>query len=482
MTPSKVSGPTVVVILFMVAACGASPAATSGPRVQTAAVPPSTVPTVAVVTTTAQPVTASHTTLAPTTALTAAADDPGDLYALDLAFSAVSRLTTDPRLDGAPAWMPDGERLLFGRLVSGTDQASGNTDIFLVAANGTAEQRLTEHPANDVTPRPSPDATSVVFASDRAGNWEIYLPTLHTGQLRRLTNDAAADRFPAFSPDGHTIVFNSDRGGGDDVFLMDVTGSQVRRLTTTPGTDWLAEYSPDGATIAFATDHSIDLMDADGTNRRTVNADAANHPSWSPDGRRIAAVTRTARVTSRSAPSTCRPQRSPWSPTTRSTPSIPPGHPTATSSCSPAKRKANDNSTDRRPAAVCRPSPAYRQRRYRRSGSSHRHRRHRVNDARVDRPRPVHRRWPVHRPLPRHVHHAGGRHLLRAPPRSSTRRRWTRKRDRCPSRHEVAVVAAALDCPGECIFLEHDPEHVSDREFDDVIEAEIVSDHTRDPT
>ena len=50
------------------------------------------------------------------------------------------------------------------------------------------------------------------------------------------------------------------------------------------------------------------------------------------------------------------------------------------------------------------------------------------------------------------------------------------------SRHEVAVVAAALECPGECIFLEHDPEHVSDREFDDVIEAEIVSDHTRDPT
>lgn len=80
-----------------------------------------------------------------------------------------------------------------------------------------------------------------------------------------------------------------------DCSWMDVTGSQIRRLTTTPGTDWLVEYSPDGAAIAFATDHSIDLMDANGTNRRTVNADAANHPSWSPDGRRIAAVTRTAR-------------------------------------------------------------------------------------------------------------------------------------------------------------------------------------------
>lgn len=27
-----------------------------------------------------------------------------------------------------------------------------------------------------------------------------------------------------------------------------------------------------------------------------------------------------------------------------------------------------------------------------------------------------------------------------------------------PTRHERAVVAAALDCPGECIFVEPDPE------------------------
>ena len=86
-------------------------------------------------------------------------------------------------------------------------------------------------------------------------------------------------------------MFTSDRAGDDDLYLMDATGSDVRRLTDTPGTDWLAEFSPDGATIAFATDHSIDLIDTDGTNRTTLTADAANHPSWSPDGRRIAAVT-----------------------------------------------------------------------------------------------------------------------------------------------------------------------------------------------
>ena len=293
MTPSTRSGLAAAAALFTLTAC-ASPVATSSPPTQTA-VPPATSPEVDMATTTTQPVTAPHTTPPPTEPLTVATDDPGDLYSVELASGAVSRLTTDPRLDGAPAWMPDGERLLFGRLVSGTEPTTGNSEIFVGAANGTAEQQLTDHPAGDVTPRPSPDGASVVFGSDRDGNWEIYLLTLSNSQLRRLTNDPAADRFPAFSPDGHTIIFTSDRGGDDDVYTIDVTGSQIRRLTTTPGTDWLAAYSPDGATIAFATDHSIDLIEADGTARRTLSEDAANHPSWSPDGRQIAAVTLTER-------------------------------------------------------------------------------------------------------------------------------------------------------------------------------------------
>ena len=226
--------------------------------------------------------TVTQTSAEPTTTSVAAVADPGDLYALDLASGQISRLTTDPRLDGAPAWMPDGQRLLFGRLDSGTDPTTGNADIFIIAADGTAEQRLTDHPASDVTPRSSPDAASVVFTSERDGNPEIYVLALATRELRRLTNNPAGDRFPAFSPDGDTIVFTSDRGGDDDLYLMDANGSDVRRLTDTPGTDWLAEFSPDGATIAFATDHSIDLIDTDGTNRTTLTPTPPTIPAGHP--------------------------------------------------------------------------------------------------------------------------------------------------------------------------------------------------------
>ncbi len=294
MKPPTRSPIAIGLVLAALTACGNAPAATSSPATGTTVIPQPTLPATSATTstTTTSPVIDTHTSVAAATSTPApAVADPGDLYALDVASGEINRLTTDPRLDGAPAWLPDGQRLLFGRLVSGTDLANGNADIFLIAADGTGEQRLTDHPANDLNPRSSPDGTSTVFSSERDGNAEIYLLTLATGELRRLTNDPASDRYPAFSPDGQTIVFTSDRTGDNDLYLMDAAGSSVRALTDSPGTEWLAEFSPDGATIAFATDHSIDLINTDGSNRTTLTPDAANHPSWSPDGRRIAAVT-----------------------------------------------------------------------------------------------------------------------------------------------------------------------------------------------
>ena len=299
MKPPTRSTIAVVTMVATVAACSAASDATSGSSDgnESSVAPRGTTPATSTASpTSTQLVTVTATSgAAPTITSTPARADPRDVYALDLVSGTTSRLTADPRLDGAPAWMPDGERLLFGRLESGSNPTIGNADTFLITADGTTEPRLTDHPASDVIPRSSPDRTTVVFTSERDGKPEIYRLDLATRALRRLTNEPAGDRFPAFSPDGHTIVLTSDRAGSDDVYLMDAGGSAVRRLTDTPGADWLVEFSPGGASIALPTDHSIDVIDSKGSNRIALTADAANHPSWSPDGRRIAAVTRNER-------------------------------------------------------------------------------------------------------------------------------------------------------------------------------------------
>jgi len=44
-----------------------------------------------------------------------------------------------------------------------------------------------------------------------------------------------------------------------------------------------------------------------------------------------------------------------------------------------------------------------------------------------------------------------------------------------PARREVEVVAAALDCPGECIFVEPDQDRESLTTDDDVVLAEVIA-------
>lgn len=217
--------------------------------------------------------------------------DPGDLYAVDLASGRTTQLTTYPGIDGAPAWMPDGQHLLFGRAPA--DAPTGAGDVYLLTIDGLAERRLTDTPANDETPRSSPDGDSIVFMSTRDGNPELYLLTLESSTVRRLTRDPGADRFPAFSPDGASIVFTSDRAGNEDLYSLRLADLTTRRLTDGPAPELLPAFSPDGRTIAFTTGHAIEVVDSNGSNRRTLTRDAANHPSWSPDGQRLAAVTQT---------------------------------------------------------------------------------------------------------------------------------------------------------------------------------------------
>jgi Tol biopolymer transport system component len=48
----------------------------------------------------------------------------------------------------------------------------------------------------------------------QSGNSEIYIVNANGDRLRQLTNNPAQDRYPAWSSDGRKIAFQSDRDGG----------------------------------------------------------------------------------------------------------------------------------------------------------------------------------------------------------------------------------------------------------------------------
>lgn len=114
--------------------------------------------------------------------------------------------------------------------------------------------RLTSAPGNDAFPAFSADGRLIAFSSKRDGNTELYLMGADGSGLRRLTNNRAIDYSPSFSPDGRRLAFVSDRDGNDEIYLLDLASLGQSRLTYHSEDDGLPCFSPDGERVMFITD------------------------------------------------------------------------------------------------------------------------------------------------------------------------------------------------------------------------------------
>jgi Tol biopolymer transport system component len=215
-------------------------------------------------------------------------------------------VVTAGMLPAYPAWMPDGEEVLFSadgrlwkkrirtedppvqlpfvgedgimpvvsrpergqaaRLVyvrrSGGDSsvalASGDTNIWRldVAALGTP---ATSPPAVaisstrwDGNPQISPDGARVAFCSSRSGALEIWLSDLDESSLVQLTNlRTGTTCSPRWSPNGDVIAFDSTLEGQQELYVIPASGGTPTRLTSHPAVDAVPSFSRDGRWIYF---------------------------------------------------------------------------------------------------------------------------------------------------------------------------------------------------------------------------------------
>ena len=70
-----------------------------------------------------------------------------------------------------------------------------------------------QQPRLDAYPVFSPDGQKIAFTSTRDGNSEIYVMNADGTNQTRLTNNTAFDAWPSFSPDSQKIIFTSLRDG-----------------------------------------------------------------------------------------------------------------------------------------------------------------------------------------------------------------------------------------------------------------------------
>lgn len=128
---------------------------------------------------------------------------------------------------------PDGGFLIAGM----TGETVGDDEAVLVSTDreGCVQETVFS------TPSPGSSDHAIAFVPDRDGNGEIYVMAADGSNQRRLTSDPLWDGIPTWSPDGSQISFCSRRDAGDfDVYVMDSTGTTLRRLTDGPAEDFSA--------------------------------------------------------------------------------------------------------------------------------------------------------------------------------------------------------------------------------------------------
>jgi TolB protein len=187
-----------------------------------------------------------------------------------------------------PSWAPDGKRVVVVRLGHG---------LFAVDVGTRTAKRLTTG-ASDEAPAWSPNGDWVVYERlVNNANYDLYAVHTETGDKRRLTKDPAAQTRAAWSPDGTRLAFAEQQSNGRwAIVTMGFDGNGKKRITGSQISAQEPAWSPDGKRIAFILQGldraSVAVIDADGGGSVQQLTDTqelfAARPTWSPGGTSIA--------------------------------------------------------------------------------------------------------------------------------------------------------------------------------------------------
>ena len=160
-----------------------------------------------------------------------------NIYRLNADGSGLLRLTVMTGANYAPAWSPDGQKIVF---VSNRDTSStGPGEIYVMNADGSSQARLTFSGLENGSPAWSPDGSRIAFVRYSGAYGALWLMNPDGSEAHPISGNAPYLGHPTWSPDGSRIAFDADLDGDNwnELALMNADGSGVQILVNP--SNWL---------------------------------------------------------------------------------------------------------------------------------------------------------------------------------------------------------------------------------------------------
>ncbi len=157
-------------------------------------------------------------------------------------------------------WSADSRALIF------SSERDGQRDLYLVTSDDPNEprlrrarklktERLTQTPADESSPRLSPDGKKLAF---RRGRGELVVMELETRRGRVLVSSWNLGEF-VWSPDSRWLAYEQeDENYNADIWIISADGGEPVNITRHPRNDTSPSWSADGRALAFLSERDTD--------------------------------------------------------------------------------------------------------------------------------------------------------------------------------------------------------------------------------